>query len=69
MTELVFNRRDDEITYRISAQRLLRRRTVQVTVSVELLVGPDVDEPGRTSKRGCARPSPASCRPSGPPQA
>ena len=41
MGDIVINRTDDEINYRISAHRVLRRRTVQVTVPVELLVGPD----------------------------
>ena len=41
MNELRFVPADDEIKFRVTAQRVLRRRTVLVTVPIELLVGPD----------------------------
>ena len=44
MNELRLLPSDDEIEYRVTAVKVLRRRTVRVSVPVELLVGPDEGE-------------------------
>jgi hypothetical protein len=44
MNELRFTQSDDEITYRVTANRVLNRRTVRVNIPVELLVGPDEND-------------------------